>query len=56
MTREGPTRISQEFLAELFEEIRDKLESHEEKLDYIIDHLPTVHSHSHSYDSNLNDD
>jgi hypothetical protein len=52
MAKERPGRISQETLAEMFQEICDKLESNDDKLDEILDRLPS----SDSYDSHLNDD
>ena len=55
MKKEPPVHLSQEMLAELFEEIRDKLDILEEKLDYLIDNQPSTHPSTNSFDSNLDD-
>jgi len=52
MTTDRPPCFSPDDIAELFREICEKLESHDDKLDEILDHLPS----SNSYDSNLDDD
>lgn len=53
MTKERPPSISQETLAEAFDQINDKLDNVVDKLDYLIDHLPP---HSLQYDFPGNDD
>lgn len=54
MTKERPAGISQETLAEAFDQINDKLDTLTDKLDHLIDHLP--HYSPPAYDSHLNDD
>lgn len=55
MGKDSKVVISQERLGELFEEIRDRLEELAEKLDHLIDHLPSQDYAHHAYDSNLDD-
>ncbi len=42
-------------ILELLEEIRDRLEAVEEKLEYLADNLRPAHFPNHSPDSNLDD-
>ena len=55
MGKDSRVAISQERLGELFEEIRDRLDALAEKLDHVIDHLPSPDYDHHAYDSNLDD-
>ena len=54
MSKERPD-LTPESILELLEEIRDRLEVVEEKLDYLADNPRPAHFPNHSPDSNLND-